>query len=97
MGMRKARLRDSLIGLLLIGLVLAIWEAVVRIGWVSPLALPLPTGVIQSAAELGLTAQFWRNWGQTLGVWGAAFAAGTGAGLAINFVTARRILFRPGG
>jgi NitT/TauT family transport system permease protein len=83
--MRKTRLRYSLIGLLLIGLVLAIWEAVVRIGWVSPLALPLPTGVIQSAAELALTAEFWRDWGQTLVVWVAAFAAGTGAGLAFGF------------
>jgi NitT/TauT family transport system permease protein len=85
MGIRKTRLRDSLTGLLLIALVLAIWEAVVRIGWVSPLALPLPTGVVGSAAELVLTAEFWRNWGQTLGVWGAAFAAGTGAGLALGF------------
>lgn len=85
MGKRKTRFRDSLIGLLLIGLVLAIWETAVRIGWISPLALPLPTGVIQSAAELGLTAEFWRNWGQTLGVWIAAFAAGTGAGLAFGF------------
>jgi len=85
MGIRKTRLRDSLIGLLLIGLVLAIWEAVVKIGWVSPLALPLPTGVIQSAVELALTAEFWRNWGRTLGVWIAAFAAGTGAGLALGF------------
>jgi len=85
MGMRKARLRDSLIGVLLIGVLLAIWETVVRTGWISPLALPLPTGVVGSAAELALTAEFWRNWGQTLGVWGAAFAAGTGAGLALGF------------
>jgi ABC-type nitrate/sulfonate/bicarbonate transport system permease component len=83
--MRKARLRDSLIGLLLIGFLLAIWETAVRIGWISPLALPLPTGVIRSAAELALTAEFRRNWGQTLGVWIAAFAAGTGAGLALGF------------
>jgi len=85
MGIRKTRLRDRLIGLLLIGLVLAVWEAAVRVGWLSPLALPLPTGVIQSAAELALTAEFWLNSGRTLGVWSTAFAAGTGAGLALGF------------
>jgi ABC-type nitrate/sulfonate/bicarbonate transport system permease component len=69
----------------LIGLVLATWEISVRIGWLSRLALPLPTSVLQRVAELALTSEFWRNWGRTLAVWLTAFAAGTGAGLSLGF------------
>ena len=85
MGMRTTRLRYTSVGMLLIGLILAAWELSVRVGWLSQLALPLPTSVLQRGAELALTAAFWSNWGRTLGVWLAAFAAGTAAGLSLGF------------
>ncbi len=85
MGMRTTRLRYTAVGMLLIGLILAAWELSVRMDWVSQLALPLPTSVLQRGTELALTAQFWSNWGRTLAVWITAFAAGTAAGLSLGF------------
>ena len=51
MGIRTTRLRYTAVGLLLIGLILATWELSVRLGWLSQLALPLPTSVLQRGAE----------------------------------------------
>jgi ABC-type nitrate/sulfonate/bicarbonate transport system permease component len=85
MGLRTKRLGYSALGLLLIGLLLATWEVAVRVGWLSQLALPLPTRVLQRGAQLALTSEFWSNWGRTLAVWITAFAAGTGAGLSLGF------------
>ena len=85
MGLRTKRLGYSALGLLLIGLLLATWEVAVRVGWLSQLALPLPTRVLQRGAQLALTSEFWSNWGRTLTVWLTAFAAGTGAGLSLGF------------
>jgi ABC-type nitrate/sulfonate/bicarbonate transport system permease component len=85
MGIRAKRFRYHALGLLLIGLVLATWELAVRVGWLSQLALPLPTGVLGRGAQLVFTPEFWSNWGRTLAVWLTAFAAGTGAGLSLGF------------
>lgn len=85
MGIRTTGLRYTATGILLIGLVLAIWEISLRVGWVSQLALPLPTGVLEHGAKLTLTAEFWANWARTLAVWLGAFATGTATGLTLGF------------
>lgn len=67
---------------------LALWEAVSRLGWVSPLFLPAPTAVLAEAARMTATGELPRHLATSLARVGLGFllgaAAGTLAGLVLG-------------
>ncbi|HXH81760.1 MAG TPA: ABC transporter permease, partial [Candidatus Tectomicrobia bacterium] len=58
----------------LLGLV-ALWEAVTRTGWVPPLFLPSPLGVLASRAEMAASGEVLQHLGASLGRIALGFAA----------------------
>jgi taurine transport system permease protein len=64
--------------------VLALWEMASRAGWVSSLALPPLSAIVQALIELIPSKMFWRNVNDSLFRIAAGWSLGTAAGLAVG-------------
>lgn len=78
---------------------LATWEATVRLGAVSPLFLPAPTGIAAALADLATSGQLWRHLSVSLvrlaGGWSLGTAAGLAVGLAMGIWSLARAVGLP--
>jgi NitT/TauT family transport system permease protein len=63
---------------------IAAWQAVASLGWVSPVFLPSPAGIARALAEMAVTGQLWRHLAASAKRILAGFALGAGAGLAFG-------------
>ncbi|HEV8676793.1 MAG TPA: ABC transporter permease [Methylomirabilota bacterium] len=74
------------VGVASLAALLLVWEAVGRLGWVSPLFLPPPTAVAAEAARMVASGELLRHLGVSLVriAWG--FAVGAAAGTALGLV-----------
>ncbi len=85
MGSRAKSFRYFLLGLALVLLILFVWEGAGRLGFISQLALPLPSHVLIAAARQLFLRRFWANWYGTLIVWLISWSTGLTLGLLLGF------------
>jgi ABC-type nitrate/sulfonate/bicarbonate transport system permease component len=65
---------------------MVVWEVAGRVGWLSPLAIPLPS---DTSTELGhqlASLPFYATWGATLRVWAVSMCLGLFGGLFCGFL-----------
>ncbi len=67
-------------------LLLGLWEAAVRLGWVNRLFLAPPSGIAVTLVQLVATGQIWPNIFETLYETVVGFAAGTIIGAVLGFI-----------
>jgi NitT/TauT family transport system permease protein len=95
--MTATRLRVSVLQILSVLTVLAVWEAVARLGWVDPLFVPAPTAVAAAFLRMGRGAL--AGLGDTLAKTAVAYVLsvtlGVGLGIAIGSVRALRDVLSP--
>src|SRR5690242_297565 len=65
---------------------LAVWEAVARLGWLPPLFLPAPSGVVAEAVRMTTSGELPRHVAASLLRIGLGFALGAAAGTAAGLV-----------
>jgi NitT/TauT family transport system permease protein len=63
---------------------LALWEAVARVGWVPVLFLPSPVGVLQEGYEMLVSGELWLHVAASLKRLLLGFAVGGGLGVAVG-------------
>jgi NitT/TauT family transport system permease protein len=84
---RRALVRQSLFitgaRLLLFALLLALWEAAARAGWVNPMLTSRPSQVWQTLLRLSASGALWRHLGVTLEETAVGFGLGMGAGVGL--------------
>lgn len=66
-------------------LLVALWEAVVRLRWVTPLFLPSPVNVVSALHDLVVAGTLWRHLSESLYRLCAGWLVGTSAGLFAGF------------
>jgi NitT/TauT family transport system permease protein len=84
---------------LLFAVLIALWEAGSRAGWISPIALPAPSEALAALGDLIETGMLWKHLGASvyrlsLG-WAAGTALGVLAGLAIGLLPLARAGLQP--
>src|SRR5262245_59314115 len=91
--MTAVRWRIWMLQALTIGVGLAAWELVARFGWVDPLFVPAPTGVVRAFGRIGTAAMggLVQTLAKTAIAYIIAVVLGIGAGLVIG---SSRILSR---
>jgi len=67
-----------------VGLLVALWEAAVRLGWVDPLFVPAPSAVARALVAIGPEAA--GLLGETLGKTLAAYALSVGLGVGLGLI-----------
>lgn len=85
------------LGLILPVVLVAVWEAAARLGWIESYLLPAPTVVVASIVEMAQEGTLWAHVSITLYRVGAGFLIGTAAALLVGaavgyFKQAERLL-----
>ncbi|MDZ5713253.1 ABC transporter permease [Jeotgalibacillus haloalkalitolerans] len=85
------------LGLILPVVLIAVWEAAARLGWIESYLLPAPTVVVTSIIEMAQEGTLWSHVSITLYRVGAGFLIGTAAALIVGaavgyFKQAERLL-----
>ncbi|TFE02062.1 ABC transporter permease [Jeotgalibacillus salarius] len=80
----KSKLNLIGLGMILPVLLIAIWEAAARLGWIESYLLPAPTVVIESIIEMAQEGTLWAHVSITLYRVGAGFLIGTAAAVFIG-------------
>ena len=65
-------------------MVLALWQAVLSLGWLSPVFLPSPVEIGRALTDLTLSGELWRHLSVSLLRIGLGWALGTALGLGIG-------------
>lgn len=66
-------------------ILLAVWEFVCRMRWISPIFLPAPSEIARALWALAVSGELWQHLRASLTRIGAGWIAGTTAGLAVGF------------
>ncbi|AJD90042.1 binding-protein-dependent transporter inner membrane component [Jeotgalibacillus malaysiensis] len=93
----KNKLNLIALGLILPVVLIAVWEAAARLGWIESYLLPAPTVVVTSIIEMAQEGTLWAHVSITLYRVGAGFLIGTAAALFVGaavgyFKQAERLL-----
>jgi ABC-type nitrate/sulfonate/bicarbonate transport system permease component len=64
--------------------VIALWQGVASLGWVSPVFLPSPAGIARALSEMAMSGQLWRHLSASLQRILSGFALGSAGGLALG-------------
>ena len=89
-----ARRRQWPLGAVLPVLLLALWEALARLGVLPPNLLPAPSRVLGTIGELARTGELWPHLGLTLGRVALGFGLGTALGTVLGALTGYLPLMR---
>ncbi|WP_428563233.1 MAG: ABC transporter permease [Solidesulfovibrio sp. DCME] len=76
---------EAFLGYFLLALLLLVWEAAARSGWIGPDLLPPASAVGGELWRLAVSGELWRQGGATLGRVLAGFAVGGALGAALGF------------
>lgn len=82
-----ARRERKRLGLATVAVILLVWEAVARLGWVSPLFLPAPSAILLEGWRLTVSGELFIHLGMSLMRIVVGFVLGAAVGVGVGLLT----------